>query len=528
MTDGLPIGLSLLRANAAPGAFHNSAERYDQPKCHPHTRVAVINEIMTLASDEEKKSFFTWLYGPAGSGKTAIADSIAELCHDEGKLAASFFFSRGAGGRKDATHFVSSIACQLTMAIPEIQEWVGAAVDRDPMIFTRSLSAQMQALIVKPLNEAAEAGGSAQSALLSRPRFIIIDGLDECDDPKSQTDILQVLLKAVRQLSIPLFFLVASRPEYHIRDMFNRDQFNSVTNRIVLDDKYDPDADIERYLRSSFDDIRRRHPLSRHLPQLWPSDEEIIRIVQKSSGHFIYAATVIRFVESYRHRPMERLKIIFGLSPPNSDLPFVELDALFTHILSSVVDIDRVLQVLSLLLTVLGMATSSHLEELLSCDQGEIRLLLVDLHSIIRVPESDTDEIRILHGSFRDYLIDRSRSGPFFIDLSEAYAKLAVMYINHIKSSQGMFCYSSAKTININISNVDNISQLTIRRRLNKVLMLSKKSEVLIGALIEENFLVPHVQWMQTSQTIRKEIPVLMRSLWQSEACQSHYADGPH
>jgi len=310
--------------------------------------------------------------------------------------------------------------------------------------------------------------------------------------------------------------------------MFNRDQFNSVTNRIVLDDKYDPDGDIERYLRSSFDDIRRRHPLSRHLPQLWPSDEEIIRIVQKSSGHFIYAATVIRFVESYRHRPMERLKIIFGLSPPNSDLPFVELDALFTHILSSVFDIDRVLQVLSLLLTVLGMATSSHLEELLSCDQGEIRLLLVDLHSIIRVPESDTDEIRILHGSFRDYLIDRSRSGPFFIDLSEAYAKLAVMYINHIKSSQGMFCYSSAKTININISNVDNISQLTIRRRLNKVLMLSKKSEVLIGALIEENFLVPHVQWMQTSQTIRKEIPVLMRSLWQSEACQSHYADGPH
>ena len=447
MTDNLLAGLSLLRANAAPGAFHNSAERCDQPKCHPHTRVAVINEIMTLANDEEKNAFFMWLYGPAGSGKTAITDSIAELCHDEGKLAASFFFSRGADGRRDATHFVSSIACQLAMAIPEMQEWVSAAVDRDPMIFSRSLSTQMQALIVKPLNEAAEAGGSVQSVLLSRPRFIIIDGLDECGDPKSQTDILQVLLNAVQQLSIPLFFFIASRPEYHIRDMFNRDQFNSVTNRIILDDKYDPDADIERYLRSAFDDIKCQHPLSVHLPEVWPTDEEIMRIVQKSSGHFIYATTVVRFVESYRHRPTERLKIISGLLPPKHDLPFVELDALFTHILSAVADIDLVLEVLSLLLTVLGMATSFHMEELLSCDQGEIRMLLIDLHSIIRVPESDTEEIRILHASFRDYLLDRSRSGPFFIDLSEAYAKLAVMYINRINLDEGIICHSLTWTI---------------------------------------------------------------------------------
>src|SRR6188768_3660976 len=109
MTDDIATGLSLLRANTAPGAFHNSAERCDQPKCHPHTRVAVINEIMTLAGDEEKKAFFTWLYGPAGAGKTAIADSIAELCHDEGRLAAAFFFSRGADGRKNVGHFISSL-----------------------------------------------------------------------------------------------------------------------------------------------------------------------------------------------------------------------------------------------------------------------------------------------------------------------------------------------------------------------------------------------------------------------------------
>jgi len=66
-----------------------------------------------------------------------------------------------------------------------------------------------------------------------------------------------------------------------------------------------------------------------------------------------------------------------------------------------------------------------------------MQILLVDLHSIIRVPESDTDEIRILHASFRDYLLDRSRSGPFYIELSEAYAKLAVMYIDRINLDEG-------------------------------------------------------------------------------------------
>jgi len=136
---------------------------------------------------------------------------------------------------------------------------------------------------------------------------------------------------------------------------------------------------------------------------------------------------------------MERLKIIFGLSPPNRDLPFVELDSLFTHILSSVEDVGLVLEVLSSLLTVLGVATCSHIEEFLSYNQGEVRLILIYLHSIIRVPENDSDEIRILHASFRDYLLDRSRSGLFFIDLPEAYAKLSVRYIDHINSHGGTF-----------------------------------------------------------------------------------------
>jgi DNA replication protein DnaC len=44
---------------------------------HPSTRVAVLEHIMSWILDLQKICFFMWLYGPAGAGKSAIAQSIA-------------------------------------------------------------------------------------------------------------------------------------------------------------------------------------------------------------------------------------------------------------------------------------------------------------------------------------------------------------------------------------------------------------------------------------------------------------------
>jgi len=44
---------------------------------HPSTRVAVLEHIMSWILDLQKIRFFMWLYGPAGAGKSAIAQSIA-------------------------------------------------------------------------------------------------------------------------------------------------------------------------------------------------------------------------------------------------------------------------------------------------------------------------------------------------------------------------------------------------------------------------------------------------------------------
>ncbi len=85
--------LKKLLEHIAPGAFHDSAERRDPPKCHPHTREAVNRDILEWAQNPYNLRLLMWIYGPAGAGKSAIMQTIAERCAELGILAGSFFFS---------------------------------------------------------------------------------------------------------------------------------------------------------------------------------------------------------------------------------------------------------------------------------------------------------------------------------------------------------------------------------------------------------------------------------------------------
>lgn len=77
-----PRGIDRLFKNVAPGAFHDSGERFDQPKCHPNTRVAVIQDILDWLDDLESPKLVMWVHGAAGAGKSAIAQTIAQILFD--------------------------------------------------------------------------------------------------------------------------------------------------------------------------------------------------------------------------------------------------------------------------------------------------------------------------------------------------------------------------------------------------------------------------------------------------------------
>ncbi|KDR78569.1 hypothetical protein GALMADRAFT_243996 [Galerina marginata CBS 339.88] len=379
----------------APGAFHNSRERleYDPPKCHPDTRVAVIQAIIDWIEDGQKTTFIKWLNGAAGVGKSAIAQKIADLCHQSGRLAASFFWSRSAAGRNDEERLIASLAYQLLTVIPQLRGPVETAVDSDPYIFTRSLETQMESLIIQPLKEVFE---QIQQGQVDDPMVIILDGLDECGKPEAQQYILKVIANTISKVPIPLCFLVASRPEKAIRDSFNDQPLFAFTDRLVLDKKYHPDDDIRLFLVESFESLKRTHELRRIIPPIWPSNDDINSLVRKASGQFIYAATVVKFVKSSRQRPNEQLDIILGVTAAGTATPFAELDALYSTIFSLVLkeDLHKALEIISLAIFV-EYLTARQIETILSYPRGETQRILIDLHSVLRIPDLEQDLTRI-------------------------------------------------------------------------------------------------------------------------------------
>jgi len=86
-----------------------------------------------------------------------------------------------------------------------------------------------------------------------------------------------------------------------------------------------------------------------------------------------------------RHKPTDRLEIVLGIRPAQKDLPFSGLDALYTHILAGVEDIDHVLEILSAVLfgSLVAWMHSPEIEEFLSFQPGDVELYLADLHSLV-------------------------------------------------------------------------------------------------------------------------------------------------
>ncbi|KAF8151712.1 hypothetical protein B0H34DRAFT_137340 [Crassisporium funariophilum] len=464
------FGFEDLHRHISPGALHNSGEFLDQPRCHPDTRVAVLEAIMAWVENVERESSTMWLHGPAGAGKSAIARCIAEQCAALNLLIASFFFSRQADGRNNTERLISTIAYQLAQNIPDTRPHIESVVENDPAIFSKSLVDQIRALIIRPLQSATIDSLSRNPPL---PYLIIIDGLDECHDAEAQIHVLRLFANLVQQQqygNIRLAILIVSRPEKHLRASFSNGDLAARSTLLLLDNTFKPDDDIRLYLTSKCNEIRNCHPFKHEFPDIWPLPGDIEALVKKSSGQFIFASVVVKYVGAINHRPVKRLRIVLGLSPTTNASPFMELDALYHHILASVDDISIVLRILGVKLvenpgrlqafhplfgelyarskSLLGpfdesaeysicLACSCNIGQFLSLEPGDLHYNLADLQSVLLEISDDECDITFFHASLPEYLKDPSRSGKFHINEQVAHADSAMCYIKLLAVDAG-------------------------------------------------------------------------------------------
>jgi WD40 repeat protein len=390
----------LPRAN---GAGYTSGDRKPCMEC---TRTTVLQEIEDWEMDDTDTTIY-WLKGITGCGKTAIAQTVAERSAAKGRLCGSFFCSRDFGDRRDLHLIFPTVAHQLAHhpSLPTTFKPALAQVIRSsPDIRHDKLEVQFENLVIGPLKS------------IDTPMTIVIDALDECKDKEPVSQFLSALARHVNEIRNVKFF-ITGRPEDYIRAGF---EIPSLRTKMLPLHDVESDSDIESYVNTRLVEIAVRKRDTIVGP--WPSDKDVIAITKKSSGFFLVASVIIDFIDDPYEIPQDQLNRILSMSDSGvyagKGKGKSVIDVRYSQILESSFrdapeDDPRPFEQFRLVVASIVLAfnplSRASLARILGMTSQRISMILYRLHSVLIVPNSDVEPIRICHKSFADFLTDLHR-----------------------------------------------------------------------------------------------------------------------
>ena len=403
------IGLARLLQASAKDAAYDSLGRHPPSKCHPGTRLDILEAIERWITNTTKPGVF-WLHGPAGAGKSAIAQTICESSAERNQLLASFFFMRGSSDRGTIRNSIPTLALQVSTSRTDLRQHIGNAMDADLTIIHRSTSTQLLKLIIDPLR--------SSTPSQSVPFLLVIDGLDECEGKEHQLQILSHISELTTKYHLPVRCLIVSRPEPHIKHFFNVSTGQNTSAGFSIYGHYAEYGDVYKFLRSQFNEIStsERHASTlAHINKPWPSDDVVRRLAKKSDGYFIYASTLLKYIDDEYSPCTKRLQEVLQAAGSNP-IAFAELDKLYTQILSTCPNVQLLSRALGCLIILpkykLPQSTQT-MERVLDLWPGEGMTIFRGLHAVLDFKHGT---VRPIHASLSDFLFDERRSKKFYID----------------------------------------------------------------------------------------------------------------
>lgn len=303
-----------------------------------------------------------------------------------------------------------------------------------PNVGHESLSVQLQKLIIGPLK------------VSGLSTIIIIDALDECLDEEPASIILSLLARHVDEIPLVKFF-ITGRPEPWIRSGFRLPLLRPHTEVLLLHEveRASVDHDIRVYLKTRLSELV-IHRSDVDLAGTWPEDDQLVILVQKSAGLFIFASTTYKFVASQHANPRDLLQLIVDMSESTTYEGASGIDPLYTRILDENYPVhslqvsaihERLQNILGTIVTAFNPLSRASMAPLLGISSGDIYTSLRHLHSLVRVPQDENEQITIFHKSFPDYLTDSRRcTNPHFeVDTPSCHAKLAIKCLEFMKKN---------------------------------------------------------------------------------------------
>ena len=404
----------------------------DRQGCMKGTRKEVLFQLEQWSRDKQDKRAF-WLNGLAGTGKSTIAQTFAEMCFADGKLGASFFCSRDFDDRSRLRSIFPTLAFQLAHRYPRFRQQLLSVLKTNPDVGWETLCSQMEKLIVGPF----------QTTKIQT--LIVIDALDECHDEEPASAILSVLSRYLDKIPFVKFF-ITGRPEPRIRSGFRLKSLCPHTDVLKLHE-VEPssvDHDIKMFLKAQFVEIAKNRSDCSFVED-WPGPQNIDILCKKAAGFFIYASTVVKFVASHFDPPDERLDLIVLFPQDTYHEGRLGIDLLYTQVLSQAfpsVDphnhkhYSRFRSVVGAVLLILHPLSINTLSDLINCGTpSRISTSLRTLHSVLLVPDNTEGPVRIFHKSFPDFLTDphRCTNHQFFIDPPTHHKEILFSCLSRMK-----------------------------------------------------------------------------------------------
>ena len=401
----------------------------DRQGCLKGTRKTVLDTIELWSKDQSASPVY-WLNGLAGTGKSTIAQTIAERLFSDESLGASFFCSRDFEDRRSLRLIFPTLAFQLAHTYPEYRSILVPLLRSNPDIGHESLLNQMRTLIVEPFSS------------LRIPTVVIIDALDECADEEPQSAILSVMGRLVERIS-NVKFLITGRPEPRIQSGFRLSLLRPLTDVFVLHE-VEPslvNTDIRLFLEHGLSELATRRGIER---DGWPTDAQLDLLCSRAAGLFVYAVATLKFLDHRFSPPSKQLDIIMK-APASTTYegkaklrPRTTLDSLYLSAFQGAFDgmeaedDERVRSVIGVVVLAVNPLPPSAISTLVDLGKPEVMDLLRLIHSLLKLSEDPDSPVIPFHKSFPDFIIDPQRCPDkrFYIHPTTGHSTLALRCLN--------------------------------------------------------------------------------------------------
>ncbi|KZT54162.1 WD40 repeat-like protein [Calocera cornea HHB12733] len=410
-------------------------------RCLPGTRVDLLDEIRSWATlDNPDVPRVCFLMGPAGTGKSTIAHTIAFQFDTMKQLGSSFCFN--ASTRKPES-LSRNVARNLATFHPAFKAALWESVGGDTFLCTTNdLDMQFDKFILEP----------AQALAMSGTIIIVIDALDESGTVRERAALLSLLVKRLHELPDAFRFLITCRPEQDILRLLHRSpMLQCATLQMPTPDQDTSlSSDILVYIR---------HTLSTELGNDSESldDDCCVQLRDRAEGLFQWAFVACDYINGEpiigQTARMRYRDLVTGSGGAYG------LDNLYRTVLDNILSKNRrALEsfrvVMGLILSAIQPLSRKVLRDLLSQlpSEGshELESLTKDtilplLGSLLSGVGEENVPIRPLHSSFGEMLRSPDRGGQYHINDSgfhETFARASL----HIMKTRLRFNMGRLKT----------------------------------------------------------------------------------